>query len=65
MNEVKSPVDKTVDNTPKKMSYKEMYQALNPYKPPTAEELEAQRKKEKRQKTSELQRWHPFSPAQP
>lgn len=27
-----------------------MYQALNPYKPPTAEELEAQRKKEKRQK---------------
>ena len=50
VNEVKSPVDKTVDNTPKKMSYKEMYQALNPYKPPTAEELEAQRKKEKRQK---------------
>ena len=47
---VKSPVEKTVDNSPKKMSYKEMYQALNPYKPPTAEELEAQRKKEKRQK---------------
>ena len=41
---------KPVDNSPKKMSYKEMYQALNPYKPPTAEELEAQRKKEKRQK---------------
>lgn len=47
---VKPPVEKTVDNSPKKMSYKEMYQALNPYKPPTAEELEAQRKKEKRQK---------------
>lgn len=47
---VQTPVEKTVDNSPKKMSYKEMYQALNPYKPPTAEELEAQRKKEKRQK---------------
>ena len=47
---VQPPVEKTVDNSPKKMSYKEMYQALNPYKPPTAEELEAQRKKEKRQK---------------
>lgn len=38
------------DSTPKKLSYKEMYQALNPYKPPTEEELEKQRKKEKRQK---------------
>ena len=47
---VQPPVEKAVDNSPKKMSYKEMYQALNPYKPPTAEELEAQRKKEKRQK---------------
>lgn len=38
------------DSTPKKLSYKEMYQALNPYTPPTAEELEKQRKKEKREK---------------
>ena len=41
---------KVVDSTPRKMSYKEMYQALNPYKPPTEEELEKQRKKERRQK---------------
>lgn len=38
------------DSTPKKLSYKEMYQALNPYTPPTAEEIERQRKKEKREK---------------
>lgn len=35
---------------PKKMSYVEMFQQMSPYKPPTAEELEKQRKKEKRDK---------------
>ena len=50
VNNIESPTDMVEQHTPKKMSYKEMYQALNPYKPPTAEELEAQRKKEKRQK---------------
>lgn len=32
------------------LSYTEMWQRLNPYTPPTAEEVEAERKKEKRQK---------------
>lgn len=49
-DETKGIGGKVTDSTPKKLSYKEMYQALNPYKPPTAEELEKQRKKEKRQK---------------
>lgn len=35
---------------PKKMSYVEMFRQLSPYKPPTAEELENARKKEKRDK---------------
>ena len=35
---------------PKKMSYVEMFQRMSPYKPPTAEELENARKKEKRDK---------------
>lgn len=33
----------------KPMTYTEMYQRLNPFRPPTAEELEAERKKEKRE----------------
>lgn len=49
-DETKDIGGQVTDSTPKKLSYKEMYQALNPYKPPTAEELEKQRKKEKRQK---------------
>lgn len=35
---------------PKKMSYVEMFRLMSPYKPPTAEELENARKKEKRDK---------------
>lgn len=35
---------------PKKMSYFDMFQRMSPYKPPTAEELENVRKKEKRDK---------------
>ena len=35
---------------PKKMSYFDMFQRMSPYKPPTAEELEIARKKEKRDK---------------
>lgn len=35
---------------PKKMSYVEMFRQMSPYKPPTAEELENARKKEKRDK---------------
>jgi hypothetical protein len=35
---------------PKRMSYVEMFQQMSPYKPPTAEELERERKKEKRDK---------------
>ena len=34
----------------RKMSYVEMFQQMSPYKPPTAEELEKERKKEKRDK---------------
>lgn len=33
----------------KPMTYTEMYQRLNPFRPPTAEELEAEKKKEKRE----------------
>ena len=39
------PADKN-----KKMSYVDMYKLLNPYQPPTQEELEKERKKEKREK---------------
>lgn len=38
------------DTTPKRLSYEEMYKRLNPYKPPTEEEAESFRKKEKREK---------------
>ena len=34
----------------KRLSYVEMYKLLNPYQPPTQEELEKERKKEKREK---------------
>lgn len=37
------------DGTPR-MSYVEMFQKMSPYKPPTDEELEKERKKEKREK---------------
>lgn len=35
---------------PKRMSYVEMFQQMSPYKPPTPEELEKERKREKREK---------------
>ncbi len=41
----KNPIPET-----KKLGYAEMYKLLNPYQPPTAEELEKERRKEKRQK---------------
>ena len=34
---------------PKRMSYEDMFRKLNPYKPPTQEELEKERKKQKRE----------------
>lgn len=34
---------------PKKMTYTEMFQQISPYKPPTPEELEKERKKQKRE----------------
>lgn len=34
---------------PQKLTYAEMFQQLNPYKPPTQEELESERKKQKRE----------------
>ena len=34
---------------PKRMSYEEMFKMLNPYQPPTKEELEKERKKQKRE----------------
>lgn len=39
-----------VESPQKKMSYVELFQQLSPYKPPTQEELEKERKKEKREK---------------
>ena len=35
--------------SPKKLSYVEMFQQMSPYKPPTPEELEKERKRQKRE----------------
>lgn len=43
-----SYVDKVQQAEPKKLSYVEMYQRMSPYRPPTDEELEKERKKQKR-----------------
>lgn len=40
----------TADGGTPRMSYVEMFQKMSPYKPPTEEELEKERKKEKREK---------------
>lgn len=40
---------KTTPEGKKKMSYVEMFQQMSPYKPPTPEELEKERKKQKRE----------------
>lgn len=46
-----TPTVTDVKNTaePKRMSYEEMFKMLNPYQPPTKEELEKERKKQKRE----------------
>lgn len=43
-----TPVDEQ-QTAPKKMTYTEMFQQMSPYKPPTPEELEKERKKQKRE----------------
>ena len=35
--------------SPKRLSYSEMFQLMSPYKPPTPEELEKERKRQKRE----------------
>ena len=43
-------VEKTpIEVKPKRVSYEEMFRLLNPYKPPTQEELEKERKKQRRE----------------
>lgn len=47
-----TPTVTDVKNTPKqpkRMSYEEMFKMLNPYQPPTKEELEKEKKKQKRE----------------
>ena len=48
--EPKDAVSVTKKAPERKMSYVEMFHQMSPYKPPTAEELEKERKKEKRDK---------------
>lgn len=48
--EPKDAVPVTKKAPERKMSYVEMFRQMSPYKPPTAEELEKERKKEKRDK---------------
>ena len=48
--EPKDAVPVTKKAPERKMSYVEMFHQMSPYKPPTAEELEKERKKEKRDK---------------
>lgn len=43
-----TPVDER-QTAPRKMTYTEMYQQMSPYKPPTPEDLEKERKKQKRE----------------
>lgn len=45
---VVSYIDKVQQAEPKKLSYVELYQQMSPYRPPTDEELEKERKKQKR-----------------
>lgn len=51
-----TPAETDVKNTPiqtaepKRMSYEDMFKMLNPYQPPTKEELEKERKKQKRER---------------
>lgn len=44
-----APTEHTTGNNGKKLSYVEMFQQMFPYKPPTEEELEKERKKQKRE----------------
>lgn len=45
----KNNIPKPQAQQAKKLSYEEMYKQLNPYKPPTQDELEKERKKQKRE----------------
>ena len=45
---VAAPPDKQADVNGGSLSYTELYKKLNPYTPPTAEELEKEKKKQKR-----------------
>ena len=38
-----------IEVKPQRVSYEEMFRLLNPYKPPTQEELEKERKKQRRE----------------
>lgn len=44
-----APTEQTTGNNGKKLSYIEMFQQMFPYKPPTEEDLEKERKKQKRE----------------
>lgn len=44
-----APAQQEEPQQPKRLSYEEMFRQLNPYKPPTQEELEKERKKQRRE----------------
>lgn len=44
-----APTQQVEPQQPKRLSYEEMFRQLNPYKPPTQEELEKERKKQRRE----------------
>lgn len=49
VTDINSIPEKNKNEEPKKLSYVELFQQLSPYKPPTPEELERERKKQKRE----------------
>lgn len=44
-----APTQQVEPQKPKRLSYEDMFRQLNPYKPPTQEELEKERKKQRRE----------------
>ena len=44
-----APTQQVEPQQPKRLSYEDMFRQLNPYKPPTQEELEKERKKQRRE----------------
>lgn len=44
-----APTQQVEPQQPKRLSYEDMFRKLNPYKPPTQEELEKERKKQRRE----------------